>query len=83
VKIQSSLDSSKDKAFTEGEITRHFYSDHIAWSGDTFAFSSAMLILPYAGEVGLRYVNIGSGVKTYFSQNHDSQLGDCRHTSVL
>lgn len=67
VKIQSFLDANKDKAFTEEEIMRHFYPDHIAWPGDTFAFSSAILILAFAGKVELRYINISSGVKTYFS----------------
>lgn len=66
VKIQNFLDSNKDKAFTEEEIVRHFYPDHIAWPGDTFAFNSAMLILAYAGKVELRYINTSIGIKTYF-----------------
>ncbi len=66
VKIQNFLDSNREKAFTEEEIMGHLYPDHIAWPGDTFAFSSAMLILAYAGKIELRYVNAGSGVKTYF-----------------
>lgn len=66
VKIQNFLESNNEKAFTEEEIMRHLYPDHIAWPGDTFAFSSAMLILAYAGKIELRYINTGSGVKIYF-----------------
>jgi len=65
-KIQKFLESNKEKAFTEEEIMGHLYPEHIAWPGDTIAFSSAMLILAYAGKIELRYVNIGSVVKTYF-----------------
>ena len=43
--IQKFPESNKDKAFTEEEIIGHLYPDHIAWPGDTFDFSSAMLIL--------------------------------------
>ena len=43
--IQKFPESNKDKAFTEEEIIGHLYPDHIAWPGDTIAFSSAMLIL--------------------------------------
>lgn len=66
VKIQSFLDSHKDMAFTEEEIVGHLFPEHIAWPGDTFAFSSAMLILAYAGKIELRYVNTSSWIKTYF-----------------
>lgn len=66
VKIQNLLESNKEKAFTEEEIMGHLYPEHIAWPGDTIAFSSAMLILAYAEKIELRYVNTGSGVKTYF-----------------
>ena len=66
-RIQSFLESNKDFAYTEEEIMNHLYPEHIAWPGDTIAFSSAMLILAYAGKIELRYVNIDSGVKTYFS----------------
>ena len=66
VKIQSFLDSNKDKAFTEEEITRHLYPEHIAWPGDTIAFNSAMLILAFAGKIELRYINTSLGIKTYF-----------------
>jgi hypothetical protein len=66
VKIQNFLESNNDKAFTEEEIMNHLYPEHIAWPGDTIAFSSAMLILAYAGKIELRYVNTGSGMKTYF-----------------
>lgn len=65
-RIQSFLESNKDHAYTEEEIMNHLYPGHIAWPGDTIAFSSAMLILAYAGKIELRYVNIDSGVKTYF-----------------
>ncbi len=65
-RIEDFLQSNNEKAFTEEEIMGHLYPDHIAWPGDTFAFSSAMLILAYAGKIELRYVNAGSGVKTYF-----------------
>lgn len=65
-RIQSFLESNKDFAYTEEEIMNHLYPEHIAWPGDTIAFSSAMLILAYAGKIELRYVNIDSGVKTYF-----------------
>ena len=47
-KIQKFPESNKDKAFTEEEIIGHLYPDHIAWPGDTIAFSSAVLILAYA-----------------------------------
>ena len=49
--IQKFLESNKDKAFTEEEIIGHLYPDHIAWPGDTIAFSGAMLILVYAGKI--------------------------------
>jgi len=65
-KIQKFLESNKDKAFTEEEIIGLLYPDHIAWPGDTIAFNSAMLILAYAEKIELRYINIGSGTKTYF-----------------
>jgi hypothetical protein len=65
-KIQNFLESNREIAFTEEEIMGNLYPDHIAWPGDTIAFSSAMLILAYAGKIELRYVNIGSGVKTFF-----------------
>ena len=65
-KIQSYLESNKDKAFTEEEIMKHLYPEHIAWPGDTFAFSSAMLILAFAGRVDLKYIDVDFGVKTYF-----------------
>jgi hypothetical protein len=65
-RIQDFLESNKDEAFTEEEIMGHLYPEHIAWPGDTIAFSNAMLILAYAGKIELRYVNIDSGVKTYF-----------------
>ena len=65
-KIQSYLESNKDKAFTEEEIMKHLYPEHIAWPGDTIAFSSAMLILAYAGKVDLRYISTDLGAKTYF-----------------
>lgn len=66
VKIQNFLESNKEKAFTEEEIMKHLYPEHIAWPGDTIAFSSAMLILAYDGKIELRYVDIDSGRKTYF-----------------
>jgi hypothetical protein len=66
VKIQTFLKSNKEKAFTEEEIMKHIYPEHIAWPGDTIAFSSAMLILAYAAKIELRYVNTDSGIKTYF-----------------
>jgi hypothetical protein len=66
VKIQRFFDSNKDKAFTEEEIMRHIYPEHIAWPGDTIAFNSAMLILAYAEKIELRYINTSVGVKTYF-----------------
>ena len=66
VRIQNFLDSNKETAFTEEEIMKHLYPEHIAWPGDTIAFSSAMLILAYAGKIELRYVNTASGIKTYF-----------------
>lgn len=65
-KIQKFLESNKDKAFTEEEIIGHLYPEHIAWPGDTIAFSSAMLILVYAEKIELRYINTGSGKKAYF-----------------
>lgn len=65
-RIQSFLESNKDFAYTEEEIMNHLYPEHIAWPGDTIAFSSAMLILAYAGKIELRYVNIDSGVKPFF-----------------
>lgn len=65
-KIQSYLESNKDQAFTEEEIMKHLYPEHIAWPGDTFAFSSAMLILAFAGKVELKYIEVDIGVKTYF-----------------
>jgi hypothetical protein len=66
VKIQNFLDSNNQKAFTEEEIMKHIYPEHIAWPGDTFAFSSAMLILAYAGKIDLRFVDTESGRKIYF-----------------
>jgi hypothetical protein len=65
-KIQKFLESNKDKAFTEEEIIGHLYPDHIAWPGDTIAFSSAVLILAYAEKIELRYINTSSGTKPYF-----------------
>jgi hypothetical protein len=65
-KIQSFLESYRDYAYTEEEIMKHLYPEHIAWPGDTIAFNSAMLILAYAGKVELRYINVELGVKTYF-----------------
>ena len=65
-KIQDFLESNNDKAFTEEEIMRHLYPEHIAWPGDTIAFNTAMLILAYAGKIELRYVDTGSERKTYF-----------------
>ena len=47
-RIQGFLESSKDNAYTEEEIMKHMYPEHIAWPGDTIAFNSAMLILAYA-----------------------------------
>jgi hypothetical protein len=66
IKIQNFFESNKENAFTEEEIMKHLYPEHIAWPGDTIAFSSAMLILAYAGKIELRYVNTSSGIKTYF-----------------
>lgn len=66
IQIQNFLQSNKEKAFTEEEIMKKLYPEHIAWPGDTIAFSSAMHILAYAGKVELRYVNTESGIKTYF-----------------
>ncbi len=65
-KSQKFLESNKDKAFTEEEIIGHLYPDHIAWPGDTIAFSSAVLILAYAEKIELRYINTSSGTKPYF-----------------
>ena len=65
-RIQGFLESSKDNAYTEEEIMKHLYPEHIAWPGDTIAFNSAMLILAYAGKIELRYINVELGVKTYF-----------------
>ena len=65
-KIQKFLESNKDKAFTEEEIIGHLYPDHIAWPGDTIAFSSAVLILAYAEKIELRYIDTSSGTKPYF-----------------
>lgn len=65
-RIQSFLESNRDYAYTEEEIMKHLYPEHIAWPGDTIAFSSAMLILAYAGKVELRYINVELGVKIYF-----------------
>jgi hypothetical protein len=65
-KIQKFLESNKDMAFTEEEIIGHLYPDHIAWPGDTIAFSSAVLILTYAEKIELRYINTSSGTKPYF-----------------
>jgi hypothetical protein len=65
-RIQDFLESNREKAFTEEEIMGHLYPEHIAWPGDTIAFNAAMLILAYAGKIELRYINTGSGIKTYF-----------------
>ncbi|HJS82059.1 MAG TPA: hypothetical protein VJ742_04405 [Nitrososphaera sp.] len=65
-KIESFLESHRDYAYTEEEIMKHLYPEHIAWPGDTISFSSAMLILAYAGKIELRYINVALGVKTYF-----------------
>lgn len=65
-RIQTFLESNRDSAYTEEEIMKHLYPEHIAWPGDTIAFSSAMLILAYAGKVELRYVKVERGVRTYF-----------------
>jgi hypothetical protein len=65
-KIQDFLESNNEKAFTEEEIMRHLYPEHIAWPGDAIAFNTAMLILAYAGKIELRYVDTGSARKTYF-----------------
>lgn len=45
---------------------KHLYPEHVAWPGDTLAFSSAMLILAFAGRVELKYIEVDIGVKTYF-----------------
>ncbi len=65
-RVQSFLESNRDYAYTEEEIMKHLYPEHIAWPGDTIAFSSAMLILAYAGKVELRYIKVELGVKIYF-----------------
>ena len=65
-RIETFLESNKEYAFTEEEIMRHLYPEHIAWPGDTIAFGSAMLILAYAGKIELRYINTSLGVRTYF-----------------
>ena len=65
-KIESFLESHRDYAYTEEEIMKRLYPEHIAWPGDTIAFNSAMLILAYAGKIELRYVNFELGVMTYF-----------------
>ena len=65
-KIQNFLESNNENAFTEEEIMRHLYPEHIAWPGDTIAFNTAMLILAYAEKIELRYVDTGSARKAYF-----------------
>jgi hypothetical protein len=78
-KIQKFLESNKDKAFTEEEIIGHLYPDHIAWPGDTIAFSSAVLILAYAEKIELRYINtsiLAQGQSLTLEQNHDMQFLD-------
>ena len=65
-RIEGFLQSNKDYAYTEEEIMKHLYPEHIAWPGDTIAFNSAMLILAYAGKIELRYINVERGVRTYF-----------------
>ncbi|HKU50549.1 MAG TPA: hypothetical protein VJP79_11400 [Nitrososphaera sp.] len=65
-RIQGFLESNREYAYTEEEIMKHMYPEHIAWPGDTIAFNSAMLILAYAGKIELRYINAELGVKTYF-----------------
>ena len=65
-RIEEFLKSNKETAFTEEDILRHLYRDHYAWPGDHIAFSSAMLILSYAGKIETRYVNVGVGNQIYF-----------------
>jgi len=65
-RIQNFLESNKDFAYTEEEIMNHLYPEHIAWPGDTIAFSSAMLILAYAGKIELRYVKYRLRSKDFF-----------------
>jgi hypothetical protein len=63
--IQKFPESNKDKAFTEEKIIGHLYPDHIAWPGDTIAFSSAMLILS---------IRIKDRIKIYQYQLRDKDL---------
>jgi hypothetical protein len=65
-KIQDFLESNKDNAFTEEEIMKQLYPEHIGWPGDTIAFNTAMLILAYAGKIELKFINTSLGIKTYF-----------------
>jgi len=65
-KFRTFLSQKRKRPLQEEEIMGHLYPEHIAWPGDTIAFSSAMLILAYAGKIELRYVNTSSGIKTYF-----------------
>lgn len=66
-KIRGFLESNKDKAFTEDEILRRLYPEHMAWPIDRTSFNSAVLILAYAGKLETRHVTTAEGVQFYFS----------------
>ena len=66
--IQSMLEANKDKAFTEEEILRIIYPEHIGWPIDRTVFNVAVMILEYLGKVEARYVADSDGaISIYFN----------------
>lgn len=65
-KIQTLLDSDRNKAFTENEILRQLYPEHIAWPGDRTSFISAASFLAHAKKIETKYVTSGAGHELYF-----------------
>ena len=65
-KIQALLDSDKNKAFTENEILKQLYPEHIAWPGDRTSFISAASFLAHAKKIETKYVTSGVGHELYF-----------------
>ena len=65
-KIQALLDSDKNKAFTENEILKQLYPEHIAWPGDRISFISTASFLAHAKKIETKYVTSGAGHELYF-----------------
>lgn len=65
-RIQAFLKSNKEQAFTEDEILRGLYPEHIAWPGDHIGFNSAVFLLTYAGKIESKHATSGVRTEIYY-----------------